>query len=503
MPTPLAISPLSGRARRVVWRGSALAGAAALALSGLAQSAPTNDEELLKDEKHFLQQSQKTYNGGNRSGSSWNIVAVGQNNLGGRGFNGDVWVHKSYAYVGHWGFTDWATGNTRFCPEPPNSGVAVVDARTPANPVRVSTLQNPVGTSAEDVVVFTARYGPLAGRDIAAVGIQVCGGSRFDTSFARGLWLWDVTAPAAPVALGSYNTGCCTRGLHEFEVQHRADLGRTFAYATVPTSEYVEDAGPSPSGRRDQLGRGDFRLIDITDPSNPFEVSNWGVIHNSVEHNVAGQGCDADGEYGHGADPSEDGKLVFLSWWDSGFIAVDLTNPANPVFKGRTVYPANADGDAHSSNYDEGRKLLFTADEDFCKASGSGIEKGFGYLRVYDYSRLRYPTQIGEYRTPNSLGTDDQAAGDFTIHNPLLVGTDVYASWYTDGVRIIDVSNARAPREVAYFVPPAAQNPVKPRQRGVLPSTTQIWGVAVDEGTGLIYASDMNSGLWILRRTDR
>jgi hypothetical protein len=110
--------------------------------------------------------------------------------------------------------------------------------------------------------------------------------------------------------------------------------------------------------------------------------------------------------------------------------------------------------------------------------------------------------QIGSYRTPNSLGTDDQAAGDFTIHNPLVVGTDVYASWYTDGVRVIDASNPRSLREVAYFVPPAGQNPVKPRQRGVLPSTTQIWGVVVDEATGLIYASDMNTGLWILRRTD-
>ena len=27
-------------------------------------------------------------------------------------------------------------------------------------------------------------------------------------------------------------------------------------------------------------------------------------------------------------------------------------------------------------------------------------------------------------------------------------------------------------------------------------------GVAVDDSTGLVYASDMNSGLWILRRTD-
>jgi hypothetical protein len=108
--------------------------------------------------------------------------------------------------------------------------------------------------------------------------------------------------------------------------------------------------------------------------------------------------------------------------------------------------------------------------------------------------------QIGEYRTPNSTGTNDQAAGDYVIHNPLVVGTDVLRSWYSDGV--VDASDPAHPREVAHFVPPAEQNPVKPSQRGVLTNTPQVWGVAYDEGTGLIYASDMNSGLWILRRTD-
>ena len=118
-------------------------------------------------------------------------------------------------------------------------------------------------------------------------------------------------------------------------------------------------------------------------------------------------------------------------------------------------------------------------------------------------------------------------AGDYTIHNPWLVGTDVYVSWYSDGVQVFDSSNPdpdpstseeSLPR-VAYFVPPATQNPVKPSQRGVLSQMPQVWGVVVSETTDsrggrcvttdapgarrcLVYISDMNSGLWILRRTD-
>ena len=439
--------------------------------------------------------------GGSNAGSALNMVAVGHNDLGGRGFNADVWVYKGYAYVGQWGFGDWANGSKdRFCPAGSNTSVLVLDARNPANPQIVGRLQNPPNTSAEDVVVYTARYGSLKDHDIAAAGIQWCGDSRNDAHADRGLMLWDVTNPAAPAQIGYLHTACCTRGVHEFEVQHRTDLHRTFAYASVPTSRYPDST--SPNGYRDRNGDGDFRLFDITDPANPFQVADWGIQDIGGPF-YAGQGCDPDPNYGHGAEPSDNGKLVFVSYWDSGFIALDVTNPAQPIFKGHTVYPANADGDAHSASYDDARKLLFSADEDFCKTSGPGIEKGLGYLRVYDYSNLAAPVQIGEYRTPNSQGSDSQAAGDYSIHNALVVGTDVYMSWYSDGIRVVDASNPRAIREVAFFVPPSANNPVKPSQRGVLSNAPQMWGVAYDEATDLIYASDMNSGLWILRRTDR
>jgi hypothetical protein len=462
--------------------------AAALMFAGTAITASSNHDELLKDEKHFLEQSNKTFEGGQKAMQiSPNLEVVAHDPLGGRGFNADVWAYKGYAYVGHWGFQDWASGSkNRFCPEEPKSGVAVVKVDG-SSTTRVSTLQNPAGTSAEDVVVYTADDG----RDIAVAGLQWCGGSREDPNADRGLMLWDVSDPADPAQIGYLKTACCTRGVHEFEVEHHAN-GRTYAYATVPTSRYPDPA--SPSGYRDRNGDGDFRMIDITDPANPVQVSDWGV-QDAGGPWTAGQGCDADPNYGHGAEPSVDGTTVYLSYWDSGFIKLDVSNPANPVFRGRTVYPANADGDAHSSSYDDARQLLFTADEDFCPHSGPAIERGWGYLRVYDAASLR---QIASFKTRNSLAIGDKAAGDYTIHNPFVVGTDVYISWYSDGVRIVDTSDRTNPREIGFFVPPAGQNPVKPSQRGVLSQTPQVWGVVVENG--LIYASDMNTGLWVLRR---
>ena len=438
-----------------------------------------------------------------QSGSARNMRVIGHADLGMRGYNADVWVHKQYAYVGSWGFGDWASGGEeRFCPEPAKSGVAVVDTRDPTKPRQVAKLQQPAGTSIEDVVVYTAKYGRYAGRDIAVGGIQICGGSRYDAAIFRGLIAWDVSNPTRPVELGRRDTGCCTRGMHELEVQHRADLRKTFVYASVPTSEY--DDAASPTGRRDQRGRGDFRLIDVTDPSGAVETASWGVRRNQVPGlPAAGIGCDPDAIYGHSAEPSADGKRAFVAHWDSGFIDLDVTDPARPVYRGRTAYASNADGDAHSSQYDEARGLLFTADEDFCKTSGPATEKGWGYLRVYSPASAGGWNQIGSFKTANTIGTDDRKAGDYTIHNPLLEGTDLYVSWYSDGIRVLDTRRPGAIVEVASFVPPAANNPVQPSQRGVLTNTTQVWGVAYDKGRDLVFGSDMNSGLWIVKRTDR
>lgn len=456
--------------------------------------AASSDDELLPAEQQWLKNSQTPLSGNPKAGSAWNMVAVGQTSLNDRGFNGDVWFHEGFAYVGRWGFFD--SSHPQFCPD--DGGVAVIDATDPAHPVQVADLTNP-GASVEDVVVYTAKYGPLAGRHIAVIGLQYCAAFRTSPAAAghRGLDLWDVTTPSAPVKLATFDTGCCTRGVHELEYAHRNNLRKTYIYASVPFAERPE-AG-SPSGRRDHLGRGEAWIIDTTDPRAPALVSTFGIKKDLGLDPLAGQGCFVT-SFGHGMDPSEDAKTLFVSYWDAGFIALDISNPAQPRFLGKTTYAANEDGDAHSTSYDDARKLLFAADEDFCK-TGPGIVPGWGYLRVFDASKPNEMKQIGVFKTQNSLGMADPGAGDFTIHNPVVVGNTVYISWYTDGVRVVDTSNPAAPKEVAFFVPPAGKNPVRPSQRNTLTNTTQVWGVVVDPVTGLVYASDMNTGLWILKRT--
>ena len=225
----------------------------------------------------------------------------------------------------------------------------MIDATNPASPHQVANLEVP-GASHEDVAVYTAAYGPLAGHDIAAVGLQYCASARTDPAAAgkRGLGLWDVTTPATPSLLAVFDTGCCTRGFHELEVGDRADLGKTFVYASLP---YAERADPgSPTGVRDRQGRGEAWIVDVTDPAHPALVSTFGIKKDLGLDPAAGQGCFAL-SFGHGMDPSEDGKTLFVSYWDAGFLDLDIANPYRPRFVGRFTYPADADGDAHSTSY--------------------------------------------------------------------------------------------------------------------------------------------------------
>ncbi|MGH3044996.1 MAG: hypothetical protein ACRDM2_09720, partial [Gaiellaceae bacterium] len=53
--------------------------AAVLALATSAATAPSNGGELLKDERHFLEQSNKTYSGGKKAAQARNMEVVGQN----------------------------------------------------------------------------------------------------------------------------------------------------------------------------------------------------------------------------------------------------------------------------------------------------------------------------------------------------------------------------------------------------------------------------------------
>jgi hypothetical protein len=121
------------------------------------------------------------------------------------------------------------------------------------------------------------------------------------------------------------------------------------------------------------------------------------------------------------------------------------------------------------------------------------VERPWGGLRLWDISEPSRPRQVAVYQTPNSLAFPAPNDGYFTLHNSEVVDDLAVLAWWTDGVRVLDISDPASPREVAAYVPPAVTNP----QRAVFPDQTLIWGVSVLGD--LVLASDVNAGLYVLR----
>jgi hypothetical protein len=426
------------------------------------------DERLLRAAQQVKASAAATA-AGPRQARSANLTLVSSVPL--PGFNADVWGHKGFAYVGSWGID-----TNGFCPA---TGVRIIDLSDPSHPTLIGAVAALPGTSQEDMVVRRIRT-PFFRGDLLVTGVQFC----LDFSSGEpvpagvgGVDIWDVTDPYHPRHLAFWPNGSelGTRGVHELDLFQRGT--RAFITAAVPFSEF-DPVNP----------QGDFRLVEVTDPRHPVQVSDWGLGDIGAGPFCGPEACAFD----HSAIANQDGTMAILSYWDFGAVFLDISDPAHPAFVGRTVYPAGSDGDTHSVALARGENLLLTADEDFSpiEVPDPPADDTWGFLRLWDVKNPANPVEIGRFGTPNSLST--RTDGFYSIHNPLVLGNIAFLSWYTDGLRIVDISKPGAPREIASFVPPAVEDPL-----GFFPPVPLVWGVALDRS--LILLSDINAGLYVLK----
>ena len=410
--------------------------------------------------------------------SSKGIKVLGHADPGG-GFNGDVVAHQGFAYLGSWGaFEDEFVD---FCP---SQGVRVFSLHNPSNPTWVSTFADEVsepdlwGTWTEKVIVQHVNTRWFNG-DLAAVSIQHCAEGAF-----AGFGLWDVTDPANPQRLALYEAPG-TGGSHELWLQKVGN--RAYVYTAIPFSEFTTGDGTSP-------GRADFRIVDVSDPTTPTDVGEWGAW---AELGLFPFTTDANGvpraNFVHSV--IGDGKKAYLSYWDLGTVILDVTDPANPTFIGHTDYAANEEGNAHSAWLGKGGNLLIQTDEDFDPSPHPVLETAWGYARFFDISDPANPTQLATFQLPTTTQFPPPL-GFFSVHDPKVHGGLAYFSWYSEGVVVVDISRPADPRFVAQFVPEPAADP-----RGFFgPPDVEfpfVWGVFIDRN--YILASDINSGLWVFQ----
>ncbi len=382
---------------------------------------------------------------------------------------GDLWVHGNYAYVGSW-------------EAPCGLGVRIVDVSNPADPRQIATAAAYPDTSSEDMQVLTVSTADFTG-DLLAVGLQACA----ETGLA-GLDLWDVTDPTTPRHLGFY----ANFGVHELSLTSRPD--GVFALIASPFSEPLSDL---------ILGSvlGDFQLVDVSDPSSPVLTDDWaarrdggfpaGAPFLDPPYDCASPPCRGDfpAVFAHSASPSADGRTAYVAYWDLGAVVLDISDPSNVTYVGRTVYPAASDGDTHSAVVNAAGTLLVTTDEDFSPFAGTHVPGDtWGFARLWSLANRANPAHLSDVTTPHSLTSS--LGGVYSAHNPQLVGSKLYVSWYSDGLRVFDIAAPTAPREIAFYRP-------APHTGLLFPHPIPLdWGVHATGGR--VYLSDMFFGLYVV-----
>jgi hypothetical protein len=265
--------------------------------------------------------------------------------------NGDVWFHDDTAYVGTW--RNPCTGQ----------GVKVVEVSDPANPVVLPRLGARPGTSAEDIVVRSVSTTSFTG-DLLAVGIQRCGASSALDEQRFGVQFWNVDDPANPVKLSVFNVRKGFGGVHELDLFQRGP--NVYALLASPYREW------------DGQNRGDLVILDVTDPTAPTFVGQWGA---RMEGLTVGP-YDGRGSFGssfaHSVRASANGMRAFVSYWDLGVIVLDISDPAHPTRIRRTKYGPFDEGEAHSVTEYVGTGMLLQHDEDFDRRSPVRVVIGRG-----------------------------------------------------------------------------------------------------------------------------
>jgi hypothetical protein len=269
----------------------------------------------------------------------------------------DVTAFGNYAYLARWGGSECAgpegTG--------PDGGVYVIDISDPANPVEVGFIRTHqdtlIGEGMQVVHLETAEFTG----DVLVVNHEGCG-----KNFKAGVSLYDVTDPLKPKKLsehfGDFTVVDAPNRPHDANQTHSAFAWQAGDRAYLVATDDEEAA--------------DVDIFDITDPKHPvligeFDLNAYAVsqpelglvdsfLHDMVVKQIGGR------------------YIMLLSYWDGGYVLLDVTDPADPVFLGDSDYAAvdpelleqtgvalTPEGNGHQAEFTADNRFVIATDEDF------------------------------------------------------------------------------------------------------------------------------------------
>ena len=291
----------------------------------------------------------KAVDGGDEShlpGTKRNMDVVGKRNIyrPGEGRVADVAAYGNYAYL-----------TVRDEVECRDAGVAVFDISNPERPRQVNWIKSTQGSfPGEGAQVVNLDTKAFKGQ-VLVFNNEICG----ETGLG-GVSLVDVTDPRNPKVLAA-NAGDDNVGDIE-----------------VPTLNETHSAYAWQDGRRafvvlvDNYEGADVDILNITNPRKPRLVSETDLNEFGVlQDDVLGQSS-----FLHDMTVKRmpGGRYeMLLSYWDGGWVRLDVDNPRNPKFIDDSDFPRRdpitglvpSEGNAHQAEYSPGNRWIIGTSEDF------------------------------------------------------------------------------------------------------------------------------------------
>jgi hypothetical protein len=270
----------------------------------------------------------------------------------------DVAAFGDYAYLANWGQADCA-GPEKGGTNSPDAGAYVIDISDPANPTEVGFVAMPQDTRpGEGMQVTTITTSRFSG-DILVMNAEACG-----KNYKGGFMLYDVSNPLKPVKLAE--------GWGE----------RTGSDAHQTHSAFIWDAGDRAYlVYQDEEDLSDVDIFDITNPRRPRMVSELDLNQFGVaqpELNLADSNLHDMTVKFMDSGPYAGRWIMIASYWDGGYVLIDVTDPANPQVLGDTDFAAvdpelfeqtgialTPEGNAHQAEFTADNRFFIGTDEDF------------------------------------------------------------------------------------------------------------------------------------------
>ena len=332
-------------------------------------------------------------------------------------------------------------------------GTTIVDVSDPVRPRKLAELTVP-----PDVHSHKVR----AGDGIMLVNREPAPGRERGAEVPGGLGIYDVSRPDHPREIAFWSGG----GVHRFTFDGR------YAYIS-----------PEVEGYRGNI----VMILDLVDPTRPEEVGRWWMPGQWI---AGGETPSWEGRAHRCHHPIRAANRLYVSYWLGGFVILDIERMEKPRrvsgFDWSPPFPWPTHTALPIPFPLGGRRVMLVADEDVARPPTEPPS----FLWLVDITDETRPVPFASFQVP---GVDGSPAPPFTgCHQPCeeVRGTEIPVAWFAHGLRIVDIKNPHAPREVASFVPP------------VPPGADRVCSndVCFDR-RGLIYLIDRARGLHILERT--